>query len=232
MKADMNPFQNQPPQLIQTADGSHTLFVEAANEHYHSVHGAIAESMHVYIQSGFDLIANNFEEINILEIGFGTGLNALLTYFQNQKYAKRINYTSIEAYPLEKNIYSKLNYQEFLDYPEKDILLKMHTCQWDEPVHFSEHFTLLKVFTSLENFEPEKEKYHLIYFDAFAPQIQQELWTKEIFEKCFSSLKKKGLLMTYSAKGEVKRNLKYAGFRIENIPGPIGKREITRGIKD
>jgi len=218
--------------LIVTEDGSHTLFVPELKEHYHSIHGAINESMHIFIHAGLNEITQRLNEINILEIGFGTGLNALLTFIENKKLQKKIEYTTVEAYPLDENIFNKLNYQKFIADQNASIVLQlMHHAEWEKSFFFSEDFLFTKIKSRIEDYNPGKENFDLIYFDAFAPQVQPELWTKEVFEKIFSSMRKNSLLLTYSAKGEVKRNLKTAGFTVEGIPGPKGKREITRAVK-
>ena len=216
-------------ELIITSDGSHSLFVPELNEHYHSIHGAVQESLHVFIRAGL----NNFsakKEISILEMGFGTGLNALLTLTEN-KDIPTIHYDSLEAHPLPPEITERLNFATLIDDDNAGTLLKrMHEVAWDVKEKITEHFFLTKISTSLQCFVPYK-KYDLIYFDAFAPAVQPELWTKEIFDKMFGMLNDEGILVTYCAKGEVKRNMKAAGFVIEALPGPKGKREMTRGKK-
>jgi len=217
-------------QLVSTADSSHTLFNEELNETYHSKHGAIAESLHVFIKAGlqFVLDKNITNEIHILEIGFGTGLNALLTFKETEKSKRKIIYDSLEAFPLSKDISEKLNYGELLE--QQLIFNKLHFCNWDSPEVISDNFVLNKISTSVQCFVQYKQ-YNLIYFDAFAPSKQPEMWTQEIFDKMFSILKPSGTLVTYCAKGEVKRNLKASGFTIESLPGPKGKREMTRATK-
>ena len=218
--------------LVITEDGSHSLFIPEWNEHYHSIHGAINESMHIFINAGFKEVTQQLNEINILEVGFGTGLNALLTFIENKKLFKKIEYTAIEACPLEENIFKNLNYYKFIHDKNASLVLHlMHQVKWGKSFLFSEDFLFTKIKSKLENLNLEQEKYDLVYFDAFAPQVQPELCTKEIFEKIYSSMRKSALLLTYSAKGEVKRNLKSAGFTVEGIPGPKGKREITRARK-
>ena len=216
-------------EIVKTADGSHSLFNAELNEHYHSIHGALQESKHVFIEAGLNFCFERSEsEISILEIGFGTGLNALLTCIKAEMKNRKVEYDSLEAFPLGKNISDELNYGELLG--EQKVFEKLHSSNWDCSEKISPCFILNKISTSVQCFVPYK-KYDLIYFDAFAPNKQPEMWTKEIFEKVFSLLNPNGILVTYCAKGEVKRNLKAAGFKIESLPGPKGKREMTRAIK-
>lgn len=225
--------QSKLLQHIITKDGSSSLLNTELNEHYHSTHGAIQESKHVYIEAGLNYFASNNSknEISVLEIGFGTGLNALLSIEASEGLNKHIFYDSIEAFPLSSENYEKLNYSSQIQFNDAEsIFKKLHECDWDMPVKITDKFNLTKLSTSLECFVPYK-KYDVIYFDAFAPNVQPELWTKEIFEKMFSVLNETGILVTYCAKGEVKRNMRAAGFVVEGLPGPVGKREMTRGKK-
>ena len=217
-------------QHIITKDGSSSLLNTELNEHYHSTHGAIQESMHVYIQAGFNYFAESHsqKQISILEIGFGAGLNALLTVKAVEDSGRYIVYDSIEAFPLSSENYLTLNYPSIIDLNNVDeVFKKLHECDWDMAVSINKNFQLTKLSTSLECFVPYK-KYDVIYFDAFAPNVQPELWTKEIFEKMHAVLNEGGILVTYCAKGEVKRNMRSAGFSVEGLPGPQGKREMTR----
>jgi tRNA U34 5-methylaminomethyl-2-thiouridine-forming methyltransferase MnmC len=218
-------------EIQTTSDGSHTIFVPGLNEHYHSVHGAINESRHIFIGAGLNFISKKNKKINILEIGFGTGLNALLTYIESEKNNLFINYSSLELFPLKEDVFSRLNYPELIqDHNIKEIFLKLHFCFWEQEVIISDFFSLKKMNISLLNYIPENQYYDLIYFDAFGPDVQPEMWTLEVFQKMAFSLKSGGVLVTYSTKGTVKRNLKEAGFIIEKLPGPVGKREILRAI--
>ena len=218
-------------QLIETEDGSHTLYVPELDEHYHSIHGAVQESMHVFIDAGFRYLKINSEKINILEIGFGTGLNALLTFMESEKNDQEIYYTSIEAFSLKEEIYLKINYPVlFQDKNISTAFLKMHRVGWGKFENITEKFALKKIHQKIEDIILPENKFDLVYFDAFSPDVQPELWVEEIFIKIADSMKKNGILTTYSAKGKVKRALKASGFAIESIPGPPGKREITRAI--
>ena len=215
-------------ELIITKDGSHSLFVPELNEIYHSTNGAIQESNHIFIQSGLAQIAK--KEISILEIGFGTGLNAFLTLSYALKNNLKINYFTIEKYPVEKNIVEKLNYVELIDPAQKDTFQLLHNGAWNNSIKINQNFTFIKYQIDLNLFAPYFS-YDVIFFDAFAPDVQPELWTKENFMKLYKNLNQGGNLTTYSAKGEVKRNLEACGFFVERIPGPPGKREIIRATK-
>lgn len=218
---------------VITKDGSHTISVPEMNVTYHSVHGAIQESEHVFIKAGL-LDSGIFDYTGIhqvLEIGLGTGLNALLTLMEADKHRNRIYYTALEPYPLEESILSQLNYCGLLNLPHYQPLFeKIHQCGWEEMYEISEYFRLTKHKTSLQELSTD-EVYSIIYYDAFAPAAQPELWTKEIFEKLFGLLMENGFLVTYCSKGDVQRAMKAAGFMIEKIPGPPGKREMIRAIK-
>jgi len=219
-------------ELEITGDGSHTLFVPGLGEHYHSVFGALAESRHIFLEAGLKHIHKYFDNIRILEIGFGTGLNALLTFIEIINSRCSILYTAIELYPLQEEVYSKLNYDELINHPEaREIFLRLHQSAWNQAVKQTPGFILHKMSISLQEYQPVEDAFDLVYFDAFGPEIQPEMWTEEVFEKMAFSLKKDGILVTYSTKGTVKRNLVNAGFRIEKLPGPKGKREILRAIK-
>ncbi|MCD4772154.1 MAG: tRNA (5-methylaminomethyl-2-thiouridine)(34)-methyltransferase MnmD [Bacteroidales bacterium] len=219
-------------QIIKTEDGSHTLFVPELGEHYHSIHGAVQESMHIFIDAGFRYFNNNFDKIDILEIGFGTGLNALLTFIESEKNNQEINYTTVEAFPLEEEIYHKINYPGlFQDKNLSSIFLKIHKAGWNKFQNIGENFKLNKIHQKIEDVILPKNEFDLVYYDAFSPDVQPSLWTEKMFAKIARSMKQNGILTTYSAKGIVKRALKASGFRTENIPGPPGKREITRAIR-
>ena len=212
-------------ELIITKDGSHSIFVPDLNETYHSKHGAITESMHIFIRNGLQYHSKN--NLNILEVGFGTGLNTLLTLENLNN--KNVHYTTLESHPITEVIYSNLNYYSFTK-ADKNTFLRIHTSDWEKEIKLSESFTLFKSKQSLQDFI-SKKKYDIIYFDAFAPEKQQNMWGEDIFERCFHLLNKNGFLVTYCAKGIVRRTLKSAGFEVENLAGPPGKREITRANK-
>lgn len=213
-------------EIVITKDGSNTLFVPELGEHYHSTFGAIQESMHIFINYGLRFIDK--QQINILEIGFGTGLNALLTIIENYSLKKQIHYTAIEKYPLQKDIYSQLNYAKILE--QTEVFNRLHNTEWEISTAINSDFTITKLQKDIMQYCPDK-KFDLIYFDAFAPDIQPELWTQEVFSKMFNALNKGRVLVTYSAKGSVKRAMRASGFKTEELPGPKGKRVVTRAIK-
>jgi len=222
-------------EVIITADGSNSLYIKELDEGYHSVHGAIQESTHVFINAGFKKVCSNVGEttceINILEIGLGTGLNVLLTLLDAKNSNIKINYTAIEPYPIDTDVAEHLNYVQLLsDEKLQMIFEKIHTCDWDLPIKFSENFSFCKIKNTVQQCVLDT-KYDLIYFDAFAPRVQPELWTEEVFSKIYSATKPGGVLVTYCAKGEVKRVLKRSGFEVESLQGPPGKREMIRAIK-
>lgn len=213
--------------IIVTSDGSHTIFNEKIGEHYHSTFGAIVESKHIFIQAGLEKI--NFSDINILEVGFGTGLNALLSLECAMRNHKKVNYTAIEAFPVTDEMIKNLNYTGLLNIEKKyfEMLHSNHGKMETINEHFSFELRIEKIQQS--NF-PESF-FDLVFFDAFSPDLQPEMWEKLIFKKIGYSMKRGGLLTTYSCKGLVKRNLLAAGFTIEKLAGPPGKREFLRASK-
>jgi tRNA U34 5-methylaminomethyl-2-thiouridine-forming methyltransferase MnmC len=215
---------------VITNDGSHTFYVAHLDEYYHSIHGALQESMHVFIQSGLHHLPQ--AEIAIFEMGFGTGLNTFLTYLEAKKHHKTINYFSIEAYPIEIEKALQLNYAQQINAPEEQhIFSKIHQSNWNEKIDF-DNFNLTKINQKIENFDENSiPKCDLIYFDAFAPSAQPHLWEENVLQKMHNLLKPNGILVTYCAKGSFKRSLKSLGFAIEALAGPVGKREITRATK-
>ena len=220
------------PELIVTSDGSHTLFVPELNEHYHSTYGAIQESRHIFIEAGFKQIIDDQPVLRILEVGFGTGLNAFLSILEANKTEKTIHYTAIEPFPLEPAIVKLLNYPELLGNSSASLFKMLHEVVWNREIQVTDHFVLYKVLNGLKNIDLKSNSYDLVYFDAFGPEVQPELWTEEIFRKIFLTLRERGILVTYSAKGSIRRALKNSGFSVEKLPGPAGKREITRAIKN
>lgn len=217
-------------EIITTKDGSKTIYIPELNENYHSVNGAIQESMHIFIDRGLALFKEK-EEVRIFEVGFGTGLNALLTHHTTRN--KHIFYQSIEKYPLKPEEVLALDYPKLLpDSTQKALIFDtLHSAEWERKCKIGAGFELLKQQVELSSFQTTN-KFDLVYFDAFAPEIQPDLWTVEVFDKMFSLLNKGGVLVTYCAKGQVRRNMQAAGFKVERLPGPPGKREILRAIKD
>jgi tRNA U34 5-methylaminomethyl-2-thiouridine-forming methyltransferase MnmC len=218
-------------ELVTTGDGSSSLFVPELNEHYHSTFGAIGESKHIFIEAGFNAKVSGSNEIHILEVGFGTGLNAYLTLLESNKGKAKIKYTSIEPNILPESITGDLNYASIINQSDVELFTKLHAASWNQLVEISPFFSLKKLNGYLETIQLPLMKFDLIYFDAFGPDVQPDLWTESIFKKIFEATAEKGILVTYSAKGSVRRALKSAGFYVEKLPGPPGKREITRAIK-
>lgn len=216
--------------IITTQDGSHTLFNDEYNEVFHSRKGAIEESKHVFIKSGVDYFTQ--QEVKIFEVGFGTGLNALLTMLEAEKRQLNIHYETIELYPLPIETIKELNYTQQLGYEFcYGPYHSLHLCRWNEWHEIMKYFSFRKNNSSLLTFNPQPENYHLIYFDAFAPEHQPEMWTKEIFQKMFAALIPEGILVTYCSKVSVQRAMKEVGFTIEKLPGPQGRREMLRACK-
>ncbi len=215
-------------QIIKTSDGSDTIYVPEMNEHYHSIHGAVQESAFIYINNGFSF--SKADPLNIFEAGFGTGLNALLTAIKSREGTREVNYTSIEKYPLSEEITSQLNHHQFAGNDGKDIFHLIHSSPWNSKVNICNNFNLHKIKGDITAIQLSG-MYDLIYFDAFGPDKQPEIWTKEIFAGIAAATRKDGVFVTYSAKGEVKRNLKACGFNVSLLPGPPGKREMIRAVK-
>ncbi|PHS68408.1 MAG: SAM-dependent methyltransferase [Flavobacterium sp.] len=218
-------------EIITTEDGSTTIHLPEWDEQYHSKHGAIQEAYHVFIEMGFFcfLKNNNPNPLKILEIGFGTGLNTFITLIEAEKNTTKVEYTGIEAYPIENFEIEKLNYPSELKTSE-ELFNKLHLCPWEKNIEISKDFSLLKrkqFFSEIE----DKDAFHIIYFDAFGARVQPELWTVEIFQKMYNALKAGGVLVTYSAKGSVRRAMQEVGFTVERLPGPPGKREMLRATK-
>jgi tRNA U34 5-methylaminomethyl-2-thiouridine-forming methyltransferase MnmC len=219
-------------EFFTTGDGSVTIHLPEWNEQYHSKHGAIAEAIHVFIKTGLHnwLDQNSEKEVSILEIGFGTGLNTFLTLLEASRKNLQIKYTAIEAYPVLLSEIKQLNYVELLDASEFDFL-KLHQVEWETFSEIHSSFQLKKQNKFFSEIEDE-EIYDLIYFDAFGARVQPELWTEEIFKKMISALIPGGILVTYAAKGSVRRAMQAVGFTVERLPGPPGKREMLRARKN
>ena len=218
--------------IVKTGDGSVTIHLPDWNEQYHSKHGAIQEARHVFLKMGLEkLLEVQHQQIAILEIGFGTGLNALLTALEAENRNLKIDYTGVEAYPVEAEEIQQLNYPEQTSEPgAADIFKRMHNSAWETAEMISPFFDLTKQqkrFTEIT----DSELYDLIYFDAFGARVQPELWTEELFGIMYKALKKNGILVTYAAKGSVRRAMIACGFLVEKLPGPPGKREMLRAVK-
>ena len=216
-------------EILQTLDGSTTIHLPDWNESYHSKHGAIQEAYHVFIQNGLNTF--NGQPVSILEMGFGTGLNAFITFLESKKSNQKIDYHGIEAYPISTNEISQMNYVSELNATSETTIFDLiHECDWQTTIEISPLFTLTKRQQFFEQIEDE-DKFDLIYFDAFGYRVQPELWSTEIFRKMYKALKSNGILVTYAARGVVKRSLIEVGFRVEKLPGPPGKREMFRAMK-
>ena len=213
-------------EIIITSDGSTTIHLPDWNEQYHSKHGAIQEAYHVFIKSGFEVI--ELEEISILEIGFGTGLNCFITLLEQKK---KIDYVGIEAYPVAIEEIEKLNYVSELHVEDqRNLFEKIHKVTWENSHQITDKFMLTKRKQFFKDID-DKDKFDLVYFDAFGARVQPELWTEEIFEKMYKAMRKGGVLVTYAAKGSVRRAMQAVGFSVERLPGPPGKREMLRASK-
>jgi len=216
--------------LKKTTDGSFTLYSDEMQESYHSVNGAVQESNFIFIDRALANISN--QKISVFEVGFGTGLNALLTYNFAVEKNKDVIYNSIEAYPVKPELYKNLEYCNYCNNLNNNDFLLLHTCQWNKPVTIKKGiFILNKINLDITSFVFPQEQFDIIYFDAFSPDKQPEMWTEHIFQNIFKSLKNGGILITYCAKGEVRRRMQRSGFTVERIPGPPGKREILRATK-
>lgn len=214
--------------IIVTHDGSHSLLNEILDETYHSRHGAVQESSYVFLEKGLHYLVerSNLKTISILEVGFGTGLNALLTLTEAIKNDFNIKYTSLETFPLEQEVWMNLNYPDPFNF-----FKGIHLAPWEKMYEIDTHFNLLKLNSSLLTRQLEPVQFDLIYFDAFAPNKQPEMWELPVLEKVVNALKPGGVFVTYCAKGQVKRDLKSVGLIVESLPGPPGKREMVRALK-
>ncbi len=216
-------------EILQTLDGSTTIHLPDWNESYHSKHGAIQEAYHVFIKNGLSLFQG--KSISILEIGFGTALNSFITFLESQKSVQTIDYVGIEAYPISAEEVLQMNYVTELDAEKvRSIFELMHQSNWEEKIAITPNFTLTKKKQFFDEISDENQ-FDLIYFDAFGYRVQPELWSTEIFEKMYKALKVNGVLVTYAARGVVKRSMIEVGFTVEKLAGPPGKREMFRATK-
>lgn len=218
-------------EILITSDGSTTIHLPDWDEQYHSKHGAIQEAYHVFLRAGFDEIIESNKNISILEIGFGTGLNAFITFLEAREKIIKVDYVGVEAYPISSDEVIKLNYVEELKARKEQLIFDMlHSVSWEEKQSISENFQLTKRKQFFEEIT-DTNTFDLIYFDAFGAKNQPELWTEDIFLRMYNAIKENGILVTYSAKGSVRRAMQTVGFSVERIPGPPGKREMLRAIK-
>ena len=219
--------------IVKTADGSTTIQITEWNEQYHSMHGAVQEAQHVFLKTGLDhfISKSTLEQINILEIGFGTALNAFLTCIATDEKGVVINYEGVEAFPVSAKEIAQLNYIELTgENKYEKAFAKMHAVAWGGFEEITTNFNLKKRQQTFETIT-DKDQYHLIYFDAFGARVQPELWEENIFKIMFTALKEGGVLVTYAAKGSVRRAMQSVGFLVERLPGPPGKREMLRATK-
>ena len=218
--------------IITTSDGSTTIQIEEWNEQYHSIHGAVQEAQHVFIKMGLHHFMNlhKTDKLRILEMGFGTGLNAFVTAIAARDHSVNIQYEGVEAYPVFEDELSQLNYTTLIAPDQQAIFDEMHAVSWEKLHSITAHFSLKKrqqFFSDLEDLS----SFDLIYFDAFGARVQPELWSIAIFKRMFKALKPSGVLVTYAAKGSVRRAMQAVGFEVERLEGPPGKREMLRATK-
>lgn len=214
--------------IVKTSDGSNTLYSERYKAHYHSLNGALQESLHIFIRNGFEYLELN--EITLLEVGFGTGLNAALTASKACELNRKTNYFGVELFPLEESILSKIDYESVISGNESDLWKKINAAEWGKEELIAKQFSITKLHTDICKVH-FINYFDLIYFDAFAPEDQPELWGIEIFEKLFRATNQGGVLVTYCSKGIVKQALRNVGYKVERLSGPPGKRHILRAIK-
>ena len=217
--------------IITTADGSTSLHIPEWNEHYHSKHGAIQEARHVFEEMGLNYYAKqeSISKINVLEAGFGTGLNALMTLVWATQNTLKVHYKSIEAYPITKNEMEQLNFSSAFGDIEPEFK-KLHQAEWDSPIEIHSLFTLEKIHRKFSEIN-ESNWADIVFYDAFGPRVQPKLWEINILKKFYDALTPQGIFVTYCAKGQVRRNLEELGFQVERLAGPPGKREMLRGTK-
>ena len=216
--------------IIKTSDGSTSLYLPDWDENYHSKHGAIQEAYHVFIRHGLDEFKNG-EDVRIVEVGFGTGLNCFITFLEAQKRKMKINYVGLEGFPVEQDMIEQLNHFEQLKADEFKAQYELiQRADWNQNTDIDTFFNLIKREQMFEDFE-DTNSYDLVYFDAFGARVQPELWTETMFKKMYLAMKSEGILVTYSAKGSVRRAMQSVGFQVERLPGPPGKREMLRAVK-
>jgi tRNA U34 5-methylaminomethyl-2-thiouridine-forming methyltransferase MnmC len=214
--------------IVTTADGSHTIYVSELDEHFHSINGAVQESEHIFIRGGFDFCTD--DPLYIFEVGFGTGLNTLLTAVRSLQGKREVFYTAIEKYPLDELTIKSLNYHRFTIDAGQEIFNLIHACRWEKMTRICMNFSLMKIRGDLVS-DDITGRFGLICFDAFGPDKQPDMWTKEIFRKISDITMPGGVFITYSSKGDVKRNLKEFGFKVTLLQGPPGKRHFIRAVK-
>jgi len=216
--------------IEHTDDGSKTLYLPGMDEHYHSVKGALTESQHIFIEMG--LKARNLTDFAILEIGFGTGLNAFLSLLAAEQLQVNIRYTTLELYPLSHEIITSLHYSELVNSGDSGNFYSLHAAGWEKEQSLTPYFKIHKIKTDFTTFPLPADTFDVIYFDAFAPEKQPGMWQQSLFDKLYHTLRPGGILTTYCAKGVIRRRLQACGFTVERLPGPPGgKREILRATR-
>lgn len=217
--------------IVETDDGLHSIYVAELDEHYHSTHGALQEAKHIFIEAGLHFKAQCSSRLSILEIGFGTGLNAYLTALASASGELNVVYNGLELHPVPLAVIDQLNYVEIIgEAANREEFRLLHSSAWDIPVSINENFEFTKINQSVFDFKPS-QKYDLIYFDAFGFRAQEEMWSLEVFQKMSDSLNVDGALVTYCSKGEVRRRMQQCGLIVSKLPGPSGKREMVRAVK-
>lgn len=217
--------------IYSTGDGSDTLYVPVLDEYYHSAKGALNESLHVFINTGFRSFSE-FNNLNILEVGFGTGLNCVLTLLESKKHAARVLYDTLEPYPLDRDLVLKLNYGSIINNKNIEQWLKMlHDAEQNKWLFLNGLFSFRKRKCKIQDVELQDNYYDLVYYDAFGPRAQPNMWNVENFRKIYISMNNGGVLVTYCAKGQVRRDMQKAGFMVERLPGAPGKREMLKAVK-
>jgi len=222
--------KNYKYKVIRTADGSDSVALENAAETFHSQFGALTESVHIFINAGLKEAQKVYRRVNILEVGFGTGLNALLTLRYSAENDLEVCYKAIEPYPLPPDIYMQLNYPQLTGCDETTFI-RLHQGAVNKETRFSEKFSLSLTNETVQSIIMPEDFYHLVFFDAFNPDLEPDMWQADVFGRLYQAMKKNSILVTYSAKGSVRRAMTYTGFQVEKLPGPPGKRDITRAFK-
>jgi len=215
-------------EFIRTEDGSVSLYLAEWNEHYHSIHGAIQEAVHIFIRAGIEYSTKS--TLSILEAGFGTGLNAWLSLIWASDHQTPINYHTLEKYPLLPEEVEKLNYSELTPFQYPELFQQLHTSLWNTPTQLTPFFRFTKHLVDFREISFTSQ-FDIVFFDAFNPNVQPHLWTKEVFAKFYQALKPEGILVTYCVKGSVKQALRQVGFEVKKLPGPPGKREMLRALR-
>ena len=221
-------------EIIQTRDGSSSLYLPDMDETYHSTHGAVTEALYVFLDKGlkcYRQLHPDHNVIKILEVGFGTGLNAWLTAIAALEDEVSIQYTTLEKFPIDRATIDQLNYTQDRSVRDSGLFGAIHEADWNGQVDIHERFSVQKIYVDVFDFVSQQESFNIIFFDAFAPSKQPEMWSPEVLTKMYQCLTNGGVLTTYCAQGQFKRDLKAVGFDTESLPGPPGKKEMTRGIK-